>query len=55
MATEITLDIGGMTVAWVRNDRGPDHGFLFQSRITMATQMLTTDLESITSRANALI
>jgi hypothetical protein len=31
MGTQITLDIGGMTVSWAKNDRGTDHGFLFQS------------------------
>ena len=31
MGTEITLDIGGMTISWSKNDRGHDHGFLFQS------------------------
>lgn len=31
MGTEITLDIGGMTISWAKNHRGPDHGFLFQS------------------------
>ena len=31
MGTEITLDIGGMTITWSKNDRGHDHGFLFQS------------------------
>lgn len=31
MGTEITLDIGGMSIVFAKNDRGPDHGFLFQS------------------------
>ncbi|OZB18870.1 MAG: hypothetical protein B7X53_02020 [Hyphomonas sp. 34-62-18] len=31
MGTEISLDIGGMSVAWSKNHRGMDHGFLFQS------------------------
>lgn len=31
MGTEITLDIGGMSVSWAKNHRGSDHGFLFQT------------------------
>jgi|TARA_R110001606_G_scaffold274729_2_gene423126 hypothetical protein len=31
VGTEISLDIGGMSVAWSKNHRGMDHGFLFQS------------------------
>lgn len=30
MGTEISLDIGGMSIAWSKNHRGIDHGFLFQ-------------------------
>lgn len=30
MGTEISLDIGGMSVAWSKNHRGMDHGCLFQ-------------------------
>jgi hypothetical protein len=30
MGTEISLDIGGMSISWAKNHRGPDHGFLFQ-------------------------
>lgn len=30
MGTEISLDIGGMSISWAKNDRGIDHGFLFQ-------------------------
>lgn len=31
MGTEISLDVGGLSVAWSKNHRGTDHGFLFQS------------------------
>lgn len=30
MGTEISLDIGGLSIAWSKNRRGIDHGFLFQ-------------------------
>ena len=30
MGTEISLDIGGLSIAGARNTRGSDHGFLFQ-------------------------
>lgn len=30
MGTEISLDIGGMSISWSKNDRGMDHGSLFQ-------------------------
>ena len=30
MGTEISLDIGGLTISWSKNRRGIDHGFLFQ-------------------------
>lgn len=30
MGTEISLDIGGITVTWSKNSRGIDHGHLFQ-------------------------
>ncbi|MEA2839873.1 MAG: hypothetical protein QOF41_1203 [Methylobacteriaceae bacterium] len=30
MGTEISLDIGGMSISWAKNDRGTDHGCLFQ-------------------------
>ena len=32
MGTEISLDVGGMTVDWSKNMRGTDHGVLFQPR-----------------------
>ena len=32
MATEITLDVGGLSVTYAKNDRGMDHGSLFQER-----------------------
>ena len=31
MGTEISLDVGGMTVDWSKNTRGADHGVLFQA------------------------
>ena len=31
MGTEISLDIAGLSVDWSKNNRGADHGFLFQS------------------------
>lgn len=31
MGTEITLDLGGMTVDWSKNHRSTDHGALFQA------------------------
>lgn len=30
MGTEISLDIGGLSISWSKNRRGIDHGFLFQ-------------------------
>ena len=30
MGTEISLDIGGMSIEWSKNARGADHGALFQ-------------------------
>lgn len=30
MGTEISLDVGGLTVSWSKNSRGPDHGALYQ-------------------------
>ena len=30
MGTEISLDVGGLTVDWSKNTRGNDHGMLFQ-------------------------
>lgn len=30
LGTEISLDIGGLSISWSKNMRGPDHGFLFQ-------------------------
>jgi len=30
LGTEISLDIGGISIAWAKNNRGEDHGFLFQ-------------------------
>src|SRR4051794_10935755 len=30
MGTEISLDIGGMSIDWSKNARGADHGALFQ-------------------------
>lgn len=30
MGTEISLDIGGMSISWAKNRRGPDHGDLYQ-------------------------
>jgi hypothetical protein len=32
MGTEITLDVGGMTVAWSKNLVGMDHGSLYQDQ-----------------------
>lgn len=32
MGTEISLDIGGMTIDWSKNMRGIDHGSLYQER-----------------------
>ena len=31
MGTEISLDVAGLSVDWSKNNRGVDHGFLFQS------------------------
>ena len=31
MGTEISLDIGGMSLDWAKNHRGADHGSLFQT------------------------
>jgi hypothetical protein len=30
LGTEISLDVGGMSICWAKNGRGSDHGFLFQ-------------------------
>lgn len=30
MGTEITLEVGGLTIDWSKNSRGVDHGMLFQ-------------------------
>ena len=30
MGTEISLDIGGLSIDWSKNARGADHGALFQ-------------------------
>lgn len=30
MGTPISLDIGGINISWAKNNRGTDHGFLFQ-------------------------
>ena len=30
MGIEISLDIGGLSISWSKNNRGIDHGFLFQ-------------------------
>lgn len=32
VGTEITLDVGGLTLDWNKNRRGNDHGMLFQSK-----------------------
>ena len=32
MGTEISLDIGGVSVAWSKNSMGIDHGMLFQEK-----------------------
>ena len=32
MGTEITLEVGGLTVDWSKNGRGTDHGVLFQAK-----------------------
>src|SRR5262245_258688 len=32
MGTEISLDVGGLTIAWSKNHRGIDHGMLFQEK-----------------------
>lgn len=32
MGTEITLEVGGITLDWSKNSRGADHGMLFQEK-----------------------
>ena len=32
MGTEITLEVGGLTLDWCKNSRGLDHGMLFQAK-----------------------
>ena len=32
MGTEITLELGGLTLYWCKNSRGLDHGMLFQEK-----------------------
>ena len=32
MGTEITLEVGGLTIDWSKNRRGRDHGMLFQEK-----------------------
>ena len=32
MGTEITFDVGGLTLDWCKNSRGLDHGMLFQAK-----------------------
>ena len=32
MGTEIKLAVGGVTLDWSKNDRGTDHGMLFQEK-----------------------
>lgn len=32
MGTEITLEVGGLTIDWCKNSRGVDHGMLFQDK-----------------------
>ena len=32
LGTEITLDVGGLSVTYAKNDRGPDHRSLFQEQ-----------------------
>ncbi len=32
MGTEISLDVGGLTIDWCKNSRGTDHGALFQDK-----------------------
>ena len=35
MGTEITLEVGGLTIDWCKNSRGVDHGMLFQDKDRM--------------------
>jgi len=32
VGTEITLEVGGLTLDWCKNSRGLDHGMLFQAK-----------------------
>lgn len=47
MGTEITLDIGGMSIAYAKNDRGPDHGFLFQGKDRQRRRSEQIDYEAV--------
>lgn len=45
MGTEITLDVGGLTLTYSKNHMGMDHGSLFQERDRKAARMEQTDLD----------
>ena len=47
MGTEITLELGGLTLDWSKNSRGSDHGMLFQERDRMRQRSDQIDYEYV--------
>ena len=45
MGTEITLEVGGLTLDWNKNHRGSDHGILFQAEDRMRVRSEKIDYE----------
>jgi hypothetical protein len=50
VGTEITLDIGGLSIDWSKNGRGTDHGALFQEGDRKSIQSDQIDYEFFSSQ-----
>jgi hypothetical protein len=49
VGTEISLDVGGLSISWSKNSRGSDHGYLFQPEDRQRFQSTQIDYEAVDS------